>query len=76
MAMTDLFAPPTPEELLDRKIINVEVLLNRFQEQLEYAATLDPRTFSLQKAEWIKADLEDIATRINDLKEQYSKKIE
>ena len=66
--MADLFAPPTPEELLDRKIEVVGILLNRFQEQLEYAATLDPRSLSLQKAEWIINDLENIFTRIKDLK--------
>jgi hypothetical protein len=47
MAMVDLFAAPTPEELLDRKIEIVGILLNRFQEQLDYAATLDPRVLSL-----------------------------
>jgi hypothetical protein len=73
--MADLFAPPTPEELLDRKIEIVGILLNRFQEQLDHAATLDPRTLGLQKAEWIKTDLEDIATRIEEIKGQiYSKK--
>ena len=66
--MVDLFAPPPPEELLDRKIEVVGILLNRFQEQLEYAATLDPRSLSLQKAEWIINDLENIFTRIKDLK--------
>ena len=77
MAMVDLFAAPTPEELLDRKIEIVWILLNRFQEQLDYAATLDPRALSLQKAEWIKNDLEDMTARIKDLKKQiYSKKIE
>ena len=75
--MSDLFAPPTPEELLDRKIVILGVLLNRFQEQLDQAATLDSRSLSLQKAEWIIKDLEDIATRVKDIKKQiYSNKIE
>ena len=68
--MTDLFAGPTPEELLDRKIDLVGILLNRFQEQLEKAATLDPRTLSLQKTKWITKDLENIAARIKVIKKQ------
>ena len=72
--MADLFAPPTPEELLDRKIEVVGILLNRFQEQLEYAATLDPRSLSLQKAEWIMKDLKDIATQVKDIKKQLCSK--
>ena len=75
--MADLFAPPTLEEVLDRKIVTLGVLLNRFQEQLDQTATLDPRSLSLQKAEWIAQDLEDIATRIKEIKKKiYSKKIE
>lgn len=70
MAMVDLFAAPTPEELLDRKIEIVGILLNRLQEQLDYAATLDPRALSLQKAEWIKKDLEDIKTYVEDIKKR------
>ena len=66
--MVDLFTGPTPEELLQRKFDLVGVFLNRFQEQLDYAATLDPRALSLQKAEWIMKDLEDIVARIKDLK--------
>jgi len=68
--MADLFAPPTPEDMLDRKIITLGVLLNRFEEDLERAATLDPKALSLQKAEWIMQDLEDIASRIKDIRNQ------
>ena len=68
--MADLFAPPTPEELIHRKIEIVGILLNRFQEQLDHAATLDPRTLSLEKAQWITKDLEEMTGRIKSLKEQ------
>jgi hypothetical protein len=72
--MVDLFAPPTSEELIQRKIEIVGILLNRFQEQLDYAATLDPKTFSLEKAQWITKDLEEMTDRIKSLKEKlYSK---
>lgn len=71
----DLFPPAPPEEVLRRKIEVVEILIKRFEEQLERAETFDPRALSLQKAEWIIKDLEGIVSRVEELKKKiYSKK--
>jgi len=66
--MKDLFPSATPEELLQRNIEVVGILLKRFQQQLEYAATIDPKELSLEKAEIIKKYLEDTVGLIKELK--------
>ena len=66
--MIDLFPSVTPEELLQRNIEVVGILLKRFHEQLEYAVTIDPRELSLEKAEVIKKYLEDTVDLIKELK--------
>ena len=68
--MVDLFPSATSEELLQRNIEVVGILLKRFQEQLEYAVTIDPRELSLEKAEVIKKYLEDTVALIKELKKQ------
>ena len=68
--MIDLFPSATSEELLQRNIEVVGILLKRFQEQLEYAVTIDPRELSLEKAEVIKKYLEDTVALIKELKKQ------
>ena len=66
--MIDLFPSATSEELLQRNIEVVGILLKRFQEQLEYAVTIDPRELSLEKAEVINKYLEDTVDLIKELK--------
>ena len=76
MDMEELFPSASKEEILDRKIEVVSILLDRFQEQLESTNTPVLREWSLHRIRYIKKDFEEITKRIRDLKKIYSKKIE
>jgi len=71
----DLFPSVSPEEALNRKIQVVELLLDRFQEQLESADTPVKREWSLSRVRCIKKDFRDITMQIINLRKFYSERL-